>query len=369
MDEHAAEQSPRGVSAPEYHHTVRTSDGSIATLVTGLRPLVGRRDRMRIRRLARRRMELEHPALVGIRAVGEQLGQPYLLTDPYPSRTFADVIENEAPLDPERLLTMLAPVAEALDLAHRRGLVHRAFAANSLLLAPGDRLMLDSFAILAGGSGPDKSANIQTFAELIARALDGGPGDGALDGVLAGGRSTNTSSRPASATALLGRLTEALEPQEAPHAIVPPPAPARPPAQARPKRRVATAAAVVVAAGCGALAAAVIDPFGAEEPAQPTRASDTAALERLSARRAMLRGELSGAYAPEAQAAAATALAEVYRAAAGDIPQPLAGGARDAAAAYSDLAVAAEAGDATAFDDARERVAAAEGQVAGAPSR
>ena len=53
-------------------------------------------DRFRASRppAAARRMELNHPALIPLRAVGEYEGQPYLVTEPYPARTFDDLLEE-----------------------------------------------------------------------------------------------------------------------------------------------------------------------------------------------------------------------------------------------------------------------------------
>ena len=80
-------------------------------------------------------------------AVGEHSGRPYLAADRYPETTSRT--SSKTPHSPARVLPLLAPVAEALDLAHAHGLVHQNFSGTSLLIE-GHTLLLDGFG-LAGG--------------------------------------------------------------------------------------------------------------------------------------------------------------------------------------------------------------------------
>jgi hypothetical protein len=98
----------------ELRYLMRGPDGEEATLITTRRP-PGRRDRLRIRRLASLRRRLAHPAVLPAHASGEHEGHPYLITDPYPAATLGDLLADEAFLAPEWLLAQLAPVAAALD--------------------------------------------------------------------------------------------------------------------------------------------------------------------------------------------------------------------------------------------------------------
>jgi serine/threonine protein kinase len=123
-------------------------DWGEATLVVACKPPADRHAWPRIRRLARTRATLEHEALLPVLAVGEHAGRPYLATDRYPETTFANLLE-EAPLSPERVLMLLAPVAKALDLAHAHGLVHQSFSGSSLLVE-GHMVLLDGFGVVGG---------------------------------------------------------------------------------------------------------------------------------------------------------------------------------------------------------------------------
>jgi hypothetical protein len=149
VEGHAIERVIYGHSAAEVRYAVRCPDGATGTLITSLRPYADRHERARFRRLAARRAALDHPFAIPVRAVAEYAGHPVLITDEYPARTFGDLIAAEGPLAPDRVVRLLTPVAEALDRAHAAGLVHDAFSVDSLLLARKNKVLLDSFGLLA----------------------------------------------------------------------------------------------------------------------------------------------------------------------------------------------------------------------------
>jgi hypothetical protein len=403
----------------EVRHTLRRPDGQRATLITSRGPYQDRRARSRFRRLARRRMELDHPALIPVRAFGEYEDQPYLITDLYPSRTLGDMLAEEAPLEVERIIGLLAPVADALDLAHRHGLVHQTLDSDSLLLGR-DSVLLDSFGLLAAegenlvqlgdlrycppeqvrGEPLTELANVYSLTALIVHALTGEPPYGGdrtalpyaqlaeappnvterapwllpeVDEVVKWGMSKEPADRPGSATAALRAVALAAAPRvnssrPLPTALLVTPAPrARTgPARRRRARSGALAAAIAVAAVCGAIAAAVLDPFG-DEAARPAQTEDSQVWRQLVDRRAALRDALAAAKTPSEQAAAMGELARAYTAAgrAGG-PARLVMAARSAGAAYADLASATEAADQSAFSGAVAEVTAAERRLVAA---
>jgi hypothetical protein len=213
-----------------------------------------------------------------------------------------------------------------------------------------------------------------------------------MDAVVEWGMAKDPSERPASATALLQAAAEAL--RTPPPEVTAEPAPPRlhlvpsrshagPAAAgtrvapvrsgpARPRARALGrfAAAVAIAAACGALAAALTDPFGDNAPAKPAVAAGSGVWDRLADRRAELRDELAAADSPDDQAAAMTELASLYTAAArARGPARLRVAARDAGAAYSELAVATLSGDESAFAEAGEAVTEAELALTAAAAR
>jgi hypothetical protein len=146
-------ESPRRREGGSLLFSATAPDGNAAALQVSAEPVHGRRVRARFRRLARTRAELRHPALLGVREVGEEGGRLFVATEPFPARSFADLL-RDAPLDPAVALRLLEAVAEGLDAAHAAGLVHRTLSAESVLL-DGDRVKLDLFGLftLAGQAG------------------------------------------------------------------------------------------------------------------------------------------------------------------------------------------------------------------------
>ncbi len=365
--------------SPEVRYPVRGRHGEEATLVIA-REAATDHERERIRRLGERRLRLAHPAAIAAHAYGEHRGHPYLITEAYPATTFGDLLGGDAPLGPDRLLALLAPVADALDSAHSRGLVHQRLEPDNLLLDDDGRLALDSFGLLVAGEGPawngSQSAdfryrppeqalgeaarpesNVYSLAAMIVHALTCEPpfgGDraaatyahameapprvtdrvaglpGEIDDVIAWGMAKPPGARPRSATELLRAAEAALGTHAVSDALGPAPAPSVPrvappvhlaPPRAEPgappRRWAGPLAAVAVAAACGAIAALALDPLGGDaEPAAPPRSPETALWRGVADRRADLREELAAAATPQEQASAARELAGVYDAAA-----------------------------------------------------
>jgi serine/threonine-protein kinase len=83
---------------------------------------------------------LNHPAIVRV----FDLGDDYLVMEFVEGRTLQQVIREEGRLEPEKALRLLAPVAEAVDHAHRCGIVHRDIKpANVMVQADGRPKLMD----------------------------------------------------------------------------------------------------------------------------------------------------------------------------------------------------------------------------------
>jgi len=139
------EASPRRREGGSLLFSATARDGSPATLQVSAEPVRSRRARARFRRLARARAELAHPALLGVRELGEERGRLFVATEPFPAQSLADLIRS-GPLDPDLALRLLQGAADGLDAAHAAGLVHRTLSGESLLL-DGDRAKLDLFGV------------------------------------------------------------------------------------------------------------------------------------------------------------------------------------------------------------------------------
>ena len=78
---------------------------------------------------------LDHPHIVPIYAAGEADGQLYLAMRYVEGSDLRQLIAREAPLEPDRALRLIDQVADALDAAHERGLIHRDVKPGNILIA------------------------------------------------------------------------------------------------------------------------------------------------------------------------------------------------------------------------------------------
>ena len=106
----------------------RARDPSLDRIVAIKMPragnLGGPEDRERFLREARSAAQLRHPAIVPVHEVGEYDGVPYIVSDFVDGVTLADRLTAGRPGFRESA-ELLATVAEALQYAHDRGVVHR----------------------------------------------------------------------------------------------------------------------------------------------------------------------------------------------------------------------------------------------------
>jgi eukaryotic-like serine/threonine-protein kinase len=81
-------------------------------------------------------------------------GRPFLVTEFFQGQTLAELMQGEAPLEPQRACSIARQVALALSAAHRRGLLH---------------LSLNPSNILASGAPGEESVKVQGFGAAYVR--------------------------------------------------------------------------------------------------------------------------------------------------------------------------------------------------------
>jgi serine/threonine protein kinase len=101
----------------------------------------------RTRREARLAARLNHPNVVTVFDVVEEDGRPWLVMELVPSRSLTEVLESEGPLTTARAATLGLQLLDALDAAHRAGILHRDVKPGNVLVTADGRVVLSDFGI------------------------------------------------------------------------------------------------------------------------------------------------------------------------------------------------------------------------------
>jgi serine/threonine protein kinase len=102
----------------------------------------------RFRREARLMAKLKHPNIVTVYDVGMGGDHHYFVMEYLAGDTLAQIIRQRACLPPGEVLTILAPLAAALDYAHGHGMVHRDVKPGNIIVDHGGRVTLTDFGIV-----------------------------------------------------------------------------------------------------------------------------------------------------------------------------------------------------------------------------
>src|SRR6266508_4926177 len=89
----------------------------------------------------------EHPNSVEVLDAGDIEGQLFIVMRLIDGPDLGKLLTDEGPLDPRRTLNLLSQVADALDAANERGLVHRDVKPSNILVGPGDTAYLTDFGV------------------------------------------------------------------------------------------------------------------------------------------------------------------------------------------------------------------------------
>src|SRR5437868_6617590 len=98
--------------------------------------------RQRFEREARAISSLSHPHICALHDIGEVDGTEYMVMEFLEGECLADRVAR-GPLPPEQVLRYCMEIADALDAAHRRGVIHRDLKPANIILTKGGAKLLD----------------------------------------------------------------------------------------------------------------------------------------------------------------------------------------------------------------------------------
>lgn len=110
--------------------------------------------RERTLREARAASRLHHPGVVTVYDVVEADGRPWIVMQLVEARTLSDLVRDQGALSPEATARVGLAVLEALDAAHRSGVVHRDVKPSNIMVAADGRVTLTDFGIAQAHGDP-----------------------------------------------------------------------------------------------------------------------------------------------------------------------------------------------------------------------
>jgi eukaryotic-like serine/threonine-protein kinase len=137
----------------------------------------------RLRREARAAARLEHPSIARMLDLGEQDGRPYLVMELLDGESLAARIDRAGAMAPPEAARVVVAVADALEAAHRAGVVHRDVKPGNVFLTSGGEVKVLDFGIAsaAGEAALTTGEMLGTPAYLAPERVLGHPATPAAD--------------------------------------------------------------------------------------------------------------------------------------------------------------------------------------------
>ncbi|HMF82304.1 MAG TPA: protein kinase, partial [Acidimicrobiia bacterium] len=140
--------------------------------------------RVRFRNEAIAAAKLTHPGIVATYDTGDDDGTAYIVMELVEGTTLRRVIDERERLPVRDAVDISSQVADALEHAHRQGLVHRDIKPANVLVQPDGRVKVTDFGIAKAAGGDDLTRTgtvVGTARYLAPEQVNGHPVDGRAD--------------------------------------------------------------------------------------------------------------------------------------------------------------------------------------------
>jgi eukaryotic-like serine/threonine-protein kinase len=122
----------------------------------------------RFRREASSAAGLQHQHVVAVYDRGEYDGTYYIAMEYLEGRSLKTIVQQEAPLDPDRAVDLIIQVLRAARFAHRRGIIHRDLKPHNVIVDADGRAKVTDFGIArAGASDMTQTGSIMGTAQYL----------------------------------------------------------------------------------------------------------------------------------------------------------------------------------------------------------
>ncbi|MFG2643663.1 protein kinase [Streptomyces sp. NPDC048370] len=128
--------------------------------------------RVRMEREAQAAARIRHSGVVTVHDVIQERGLPVIVMELVDGPSLDDVLTERGPLDPREVAAIGAKLMDALDAAHRAGILHRDVKPGNVLLERGGRVVLTDFGIATMETSGDEALAKLTQSGQIVGSLD-----------------------------------------------------------------------------------------------------------------------------------------------------------------------------------------------------
>nr|WP_268977930.1 serine/threonine protein kinase [Streptomyces sp. GS7] len=128
--------------------------------------------RTRMQREAQAAARIRHTGVVTVHDVTEEQGLPVIVMELVDGPSLDEVLTERGPLEPHEAAAIGAKLMDALDAAHRVGVLHRDVKPGNVLLEHGGRVVLTDFGIATMETSDDEAAAKLTQSGQLVGSLD-----------------------------------------------------------------------------------------------------------------------------------------------------------------------------------------------------